>query len=182
MDLLLSVFFRTFTDPWHLGLVWELRRILASSNVHAFAAGFSPSQGNNLIDPKRRRMETPEPEEFAEIDSCGGTYKLIKQRRRRRHEHQFYRNWWRSLANGYRPRWSASRIMTVTWHYQRPRKEPAPLGPALLPTDKLGLHGRQCPDCHSYFRTNGFGFSLMFIPMPLLKAASFIMPAINVTV
>jgi hypothetical protein len=38
---------------------------------------------------------------------------------------------------------------------QRPRQEPAPVVPAFLPTDRLGLYGRQCLDCHSYFRTNG---------------------------
>ena len=31
------------------------------------------------MDPEKRRMDTPDREEFAEIESCGGTYKLIKQ-------------------------------------------------------------------------------------------------------
>jgi DNA-directed RNA polymerase subunit RPC12/RpoP len=109
-----------------------------------------------IIDrSKKRRMDTPGPEEFAEIESCGGTYKLIKQPDGVAMSISFTGTGAGLLQMGIGLDGQHLEFWPSLGIDQRPRQEPAPMVPAFLPTDRLGLYGRQCPDCHTYFRTNG---------------------------
>jgi DNA-directed RNA polymerase subunit RPC12/RpoP len=100
-------------------------------------------------------MDTPDPEEFAEIESCGGTYKLIKQLDGVAMNVSFTGAGAGLLQMGVSLDGQHLEFWPALGIDQRPRQAPSPMVPAFLPTDRLGLFGRQCPDCHTYFRTNG---------------------------
>ena len=94
-------------------------------------------------------------EEFQEIGNCGGKIELI-----RNDEGVAMR----VSGKGGRMAWvqmgialdgSKMAFWPVRGVDMRPQREPAPMVPAFLPTDKTGLWGRRCPNCNGYFRTDG---------------------------
>jgi hypothetical protein len=102
-------------------------------------------------------MDTPGPAEFVEIESCGGTYRLMKQSDGVAMNVTFTGAGAGLLQMGISLDGERLEYWPVRGIDQRPRQKPAPMVPAFLPTDKFGLYGRQCPKCHCYFRTNGVG-------------------------